>query len=86
VLTSGATAAWAAGQSPDCVEGPTMLSVNVKLVVVVMLMQQSCSSMDFEYAKYLLVEATRRLMDQEDACQQSSGTAIFINPVEKISC
>ena len=63
-----------------------MLGVNVKLVVVVMLMQQSCSSMDFEYAKYLLIEATRRFTDQEEKCQQSSGTAIFINPVEKISC
>jgi hypothetical protein len=63
-----------------------MLSLNVKFVVVIMLMQQSCSSLDFEFAKYLLKEATQRFMDQDDKCQQSSGTAIFINPVEKISC
>jgi hypothetical protein len=52
----------------------------------VMLMQQSCSVADFELAKYLLSEATRLFSEPDKKCQQSSGTAIFINPVGKVSC
>lgn len=63
-----------------------MLSLNLKFAVVVILMQQSCSSLDVELAKYLLSEAIQLFSQQEEQCQRASGTAVFINPVEKISC
>jgi hypothetical protein len=63
-----------------------MFSVNLQIALVVLLMQKSCCSFGVEWAKHLLAKATQMFSRQEAACQSSGGTAVFINPVEKISC
>jgi hypothetical protein len=61
-----------------------VLSINLKIAVVVLLMQKSCCPFDFELAKHLLIKSTQVFSGQKGAC--SGGVTLFINPVEKISC
>jgi hypothetical protein len=63
-----------------------MFSINLKIAVVVLLMQKSCCPFDFQLAKQLLIESTQVFARQERECKSPGGTALFINPAEKISC
>ena len=63
-----------------------MFSVNLKIALVVLLMQKSCSSFDVELAKHLLIKSTQVFSRQDSDCRSSGGIALFINPAEKITC
>ena len=64
-----------------------MLSVKLKLVLVILLMQNSCCPFDFILAKRLLIESTHLLSPQSRQCEQTSASpATFINLDEQISC
>ncbi|MES2625708.1 MAG: hypothetical protein V4628_10545 [Pseudomonadota bacterium] len=63
-----------------------MLSINLKMALVLLLMQNSCSSFDVELAKQLLSDATKVFIRQKQECQRAGGTAIFISQEEKITC
>ena len=63
-----------------------MFSVNFKIAVVVLLMQKSCCPFDFELAKQLLIGSAEVFSRQQRECKSPGGTALFVNPAEKISC
>ena len=63
-----------------------MLSVNLKVALVVLLMQKSCCPFDYALAKRLLIESTRAFSQQKAECGGFPGTALFIDEAEGTSC